>query len=296
MTKEFKDSNTRRWRQVVGLVTTQRGTPLQQLISRDGSVAGGLLDREDLLRLLDRAVTKRVTVISAPPGSGKTSLLRAWADRSSDLRRVAFVSVDRDQRNAERFWGAVLDAIRGPARSIDPDVPPGATTALDGDQVVEQVRSEVAEHVEPPLLIIDDLHELRSADALTQLEQVLAILPSAARVVLSSRRDPPIRLHQLRLAGEIAEIRAGDLQFTERETRELLAASELTLSDAGVAALHRRTEGWAAGLRLAVISLGAHPDPERFVAEFSGTDRAIGEYLMAEMLERQPSEVRSSMR
>jgi len=187
MTKEFKDSNTRRWRQVVGLVTTQRGTPLQQLISRDGSVAGGLLDREDLLRLLDRAVTKRVTVISAPPGSGKTSLLRAWADRSSDLRRVAFVSVDRDQRNAERFWGAVLDAIRGPARSIDPDVPPGATTALDGDQVVEQVRSEVAEHVEPPLLIIDDLHELRSADALTQLEQVLAILPSAARVVLSSR-------------------------------------------------------------------------------------------------------------
>ena len=121
MTKEFKDSNTRRWRQVVGLVTTQRGTPLQQLISRDGSVARGLLDREDLLRLLDRAVTKRVTVISAPPGSGKTSLLRAWADRSSDLRRVAFVSVDRDQQDALRFWGAILDAIRGPGRSIDPE-------------------------------------------------------------------------------------------------------------------------------------------------------------------------------
>ena len=99
-----------------------------------------------------------------------------------------------------------------------------------------------------------------------------------------------VRLHRLRLAGEVAEIRTGDLRCTERETRELLVASALDLSG-GVAALCERTEGWAAGLRLAVISLGGHPDPERFVAEFSGTDRAIGEYLIAEMLERLPSEV-----
>jgi len=225
-------------------------------------------------------VTKRVTVISAPPGSGKSSLLRAWAERSANLRRIAFVSVDRDEHDALRFWDAVLDAIG--------EAPPAA---LDGDQVVDSVLSAVAERVEPVVVIIDDLHELRSADARTQLEELLARLPSSARVVLSSRRDPPIRLHHLRLADEIGEIRAGDLQFTEREARELLAASGLSLSDAGVAALHRRTEGWAAGLRLAVISLGSHPDPERFVAEFSGTDRAIGEYLMAEMLGRQPSEV-----
>src|SRR4029077_17756888 len=140
-----------------------------------------------------------------------------------------------------------------------------------------------AEQGEAVVLIIDDLHELRSADALAQLEHFLANLPSFARVVLSSRRDPPIRLHRLRLVDELAEIRAGDLRFTERETRELLAASEIGLSDAGVAALCRRTEGWAGGLRLAVISLRGHPDPERFVAEFSGTDRAIGEYLVAEM-------------
>ena len=85
------------------------------LTTSDVSVARGLLERDDLLQLLDRAVTKRVTVISAPPGSGKTSLLRAWADRSIDPRRVAFVSVDRDQQNAQRFWSAVLDAIRSPA-------------------------------------------------------------------------------------------------------------------------------------------------------------------------------------
>jgi LuxR family maltose regulon positive regulatory protein len=234
-----------------------------------------LIDRDELLERLDRAGTKRVTVISAPAGSGKTSLLHAWADR----HRVAFVSVERDEHSAERFWGAVLDSIG--------DTP----SSLEGDQLVDRVASVVANRVEPLVLIIDDLHELRSADALTQLEQLLARLPSSARVVLSSRRDPPIRLHRLRLADEIAEIRARDLRFTERETLELLATSEIALSDAAAVALHQHTEGWAAGLRLAVISLAGHPDPERFVAEFSGTDRAIGEYLMAEMLERQPSEV-----
>jgi LuxR family transcriptional regulator, maltose regulon positive regulatory protein len=131
--------------------------------------------------------------------------------------------------------------------------------------------------------------------ALAQLEHLLAAAPSSARVVLSSRRNPPFRLHRLRLADEVAEIRAGDLRFSERETRELLYGSGIRLSDGGATALYRRTEGWAAGLRLAVISLGGHPGPRAFVAEFSGTDRAIGEYLMAELLERQPSELQSML-
>jgi len=260
---------------------------MTEVVSRQrAEVSGtrGLLDRKDLLQLLDRAVTKPLTVISAPPGSGKTSLVRAWADHSRTLRRVAFVSVERDQRNDQRFWCAVLDAIRSPAGAT-------AREAPDVDHVITSVLSEIAGHAEPVVLIIDDLHELKSADVVTQLEYFLANLPGTAHVVLSSRRDPPIRLHQLRLADALAEIRAGDLRFTEDETCELLAASTISLSDEGVAALHRRTEGWAAGLRLAVISLSGHPEPERFVAEFSGTDRAVGEYLMAEMLERQPSEV-----
>ncbi|HEY2060536.1 MAG TPA: AAA family ATPase, partial [Amycolatopsis sp.] len=241
----------------------------------------GLLDRKDLLRRLDQAATRRLTVISAPPGSGKTSLLRAWADHSRGLRRVAFVSVERDLSSDQRFWSAVLDAVRSTAGEAPAEV----------DQVIDSVLSEIAAQTEPVVLIIDDLHELRSADAAAQLEYFLAHLPDTAHLVLSSRRDPPIRLHRLRLADAIAEIRADDLRFTEDETRELLAGSTVSLSGEGVAALHQRTEGWAAGLRLAVISLTGHPEPERFVAEFSGTDRAIGEYLMAEMLERQPDEV-----
>jgi LuxR family transcriptional regulator, maltose regulon positive regulatory protein len=275
---------------MTGVLATQSREDLHRT-SREVSVPRGLLDREDLLDVLDRAVAKRVTVVSAPPGSGKTSLLRVWAEHSTNLRRIAFVSVDRDQQDAQRFWSVVLDAIRGPALFADPQTPPAATDAVDGDQAVDAVLSEFAEQVEPVVLIVDDLHELKSADALIQLERLLGSLPTSARVVLSSRRDPPIRLHQLRLADELAEIRAGDLRFTESQTRELLDESGVALSDGGVAALHQRTEGWAAGLRLAVISLTDHADPERFVAEFSGTDRAIGEYLMAEMLERQPSEV-----
>jgi LuxR family maltose regulon positive regulatory protein len=287
---------TPRWEKCRGtdmtsLVTRQRAGHVPRLIARDDSVARGLLDRKDLLRLLDRALTKRVTVISAPPGSGKTSLLRSWADRSTNLRRVAFVTVERDQQSEQRFWCAVLDAIRNPACAIDSETPPAPTAALDVDQAVDSVLAEVAEQVGPIVLIIDDLHELKSPGALRQLENLLPILPSSAHVVLSSRRDPPIRLHQLRLADDVAEIRARDLRFTESETRELLAGSAISLSGAGVAALYQRTEGWAAGLRLAVISLSGHANPERFVAEFSGTDRAIGEYLMAEMLDRHPIEV-----
>ena len=209
-------------------------------------------------------MARRVTVISAPPGSGKTSLLRAWADRSTDLRRVAFVSVERDQRDAQRFWSAVLAAIRGSARSIDPEAQPAAAAALDADSCSTRVLSELAEQLEPVVLIIDDLHELKSADALAQLERLLAALPSSARLVLSSRRDPPIRLHQLRLADEVAEIRAGDLRFTESETRELLAASGIRLSDGGVAALYRAHGG-----------LGGRPALGGDLAQRSSGSRAV---------------------
>jgi LuxR family transcriptional regulator, maltose regulon positive regulatory protein len=140
--------------------------------------------------------------------------------------------------------------------------------------------------------VIDDLHELRSAEALDQLTRLLTHLPPNAHAVLATRRDLRLRLHQLRLAGELAEIRGEDLRFTWRETRELLDVSGIALSEAGAALLHQRTEGWAAGLRLAVIALAGHPDPERFVAEFSGSERTVAEYLVAEMLERQPEEVK----
>jgi LuxR family transcriptional regulator, maltose regulon positive regulatory protein len=157
--------------------------------------------------------------------------------------------------------------------------------------MVDRVLAELGSVRGDITLVMDDLHELNSPEALAQLTGLLTNLPPHAHAILATRRDLRLRLHQLRLAGELADIRGTDLRFTERETRELLNASGIMLSGAGAALLHQRTEGWAAGLRLAALSLAGHPDPERFVAEFSGSDRTVAEYLLAEMLERQPAEV-----
>src|SRR5207302_3460875 len=166
-----------------------------------------------------------------------------------------------------------------------------ATPGIKGQAMSGRVLSELAEARGGGTLVIEDLHELTSPQALAQLTRLLTSLPPQVHAVLTTRHDLRLGLHQLRLAGELAEIRTADLRFSERETRELLDASGIALSEAGVALLYQRTEGWAAGLRLAALSLAGHPDPERFVAEFSGSDRTVAEYLIAEMLERQPDDV-----
>jgi LuxR family maltose regulon positive regulatory protein len=250
----------------------------------------GLIDRGELLAVLDRAAAAKVTIISAPAGSGKTSLLRSWAGHPGQLGRLAVVQVPRDQQDAQQFWLTLLRAVRRAAGSAGRTEPPAATPEFNAPAMADRVLSELAE-ADDLTVVIDDLHELTSADALTQLSRLLSNLPPHVHAVLATRHDLRLRLHQLRLAGELTEIRATALRFSEQETRELLDASGIALSEAGVALLHQRTEGWAAGLRLAAISLAGHPDPERFVAEFSGSDRTVAEYLVAEMLERQPEEV-----
>ena len=232
-----------------------------------------------------------MTIISAPAGSGKTSLLHVWADRPGQRYRLAVLQVQRDQQDAQQFWLALLDTVRHASAATGRAAPQAATPDFNAPAMVDRVRSELADARGDITLVIDDLHELNSPEALDQLTRLLIDLPPNVHAMLTTRHDLPLRLHQLRLAGELAEIRAVDLRFTERETREFLDASGIALSEAGAALLHQRTEGWAAGLRLAAISLAGHPDPERFVAEFSGSDRTVAEYLIAEMLDRQPADV-----
>jgi LuxR family maltose regulon positive regulatory protein len=249
-----------------------------------------MVARDGLVSSLDRAAARPVTIISAPAGSGKTSLLRAWADRPGQPHRIAFVPVRRDEQDAQLFWLALLNAVRHASAATSGREPLAATPDLNLRTLVDRVLSELA-GMSGCVIVIDDLHELNSPDALAQLSRLLTNLPPNGHVILATRHDPQLGLHQLRLAGELTEIRAADLRFTERETRELLDASGIALSEAGAARLYQRTEGWAAGLRLAVISLTGHPDPERFVAEFSGSTRTVAEYLVAEMLEGQPDDV-----
>ena len=251
-----------------------------------------LIARDDLVGCLDRAASGRVTIISAPAGSGKTSLLRAWADRPGQPHRLAVVQLQHDQQDAQQFWLALLNAVRQSLGAASETEPQTATPDFNARTLVDRMLSEFAEHHGRLVLVIDDVHELNSAEALAQLTRLLTNLPGNVHAVLATRHDLRLRLHQLRLAGELAEIRAADLRFTESETRELIEASGIALSEAGAALLHQRTEGWAAGLRLAAIALAGDPDPERFVAEFSGSDRTVAEYLLAEMLDGQPDDVK----
>ena len=138
-------------------------------------------------------------------------------------------------------------------------------------------------------LVVDDVHEL-GPDALRQLELLILRAPPGLRFVLATRHDVRLGLHRLRLEGGLTEIRDPDLQFTRAEARELLAAAGVHLPE--VAPLVERTEGWAAGLRLAALAAAGHEDPERFAEQFSGTERTVAEYLLAEVLDRQPGPVR----
>ena len=216
-------------------------------------------------------------------------LVRSWIESSGWRGRTAWVSVERGERDGQRFWLSVIEALAQVVGSVERMSPaPG----FRGELAVERLLSDLDSLEEPLVLVVDDLHELRSAEALAWLELFSTRLPPQLLVVLVTREDPRLGLHRLRLAGELIELRGPDLAFTTEETRELLAASGITVSDAGAILLHERTEGWAAGLRLAAISLGEHPDPEQFLREFSGSERSVAGYLLSEVLGHQPAEVR----
>jgi LuxR family maltose regulon positive regulatory protein len=254
------------------------------------AVTGGIVFRRGLFARLGEAA--RVTQVSAPAGSGKTFLLRSWIGDAGLADRAAWVSVPGGERDPRRFWISVAEALR--------DTPAGATRVravtaepeLDGWAMVERLLTDLGSLQDRIWLVIDNVHELDSSEALRQLELLVTRGPAELRFVLATRRDPRLGLHRLRLEGELTEIRATDLRFTAGEAQGLLKAAGVALPDPALALLHERTEGWAAGLRLAALSLAGHPDPDRVAAEFSGRERTVAEYLQAEVLERQPEEVR----
>ena len=233
-----------------------------------------------------------MTVVSAPAGSGKTVLLRSWISKSGLAERAAWVTLGRDEPDPQRFWLSALGALR--QTSVGSALVRELTAApnLDGWVITERLLKDLAPLQDRLWLVIDDLHELGSDQARRQLELLVMRAPAALRFVLASRHDVRLGLHRLRLEGELTEIRADDLRFAVAEAQALFVAAGVDLPSSAVAQLVDRTEGWAAGLRLAALSLARHPDPKRFAEEFSGTERTVAEYLLAEVLDRQGEDVR----
>jgi LuxR family maltose regulon positive regulatory protein len=233
----------------------------------------------------------RVTVISAAAGSGKTVLLQSWIHAVDLADSVAWVSVGRDERDPQQFWLAVVRSLRETKAGSELVRAVSAAPDLDGWALLERLLIDLAPLEDRLWLVIDDVHELGS-EVLQELALLLMRAPPQLNFVFATRHDVRLGLHRLRLQGELTEIRASDLKFTQHEAHELMAAAGVDLPESVLMMLLERTEGWAAGLRLAALSLAGHPDPEGFAADFSGGERTVAEYLLAEVLERQSEQVR----
>src|SRR6478609_7204023 len=242
---------------------------------------GGVVSRPGLFERL--GASARVTVVSAPPGSGKTVLLRSWIGEAGLGENAAWVPVGPGERDPQQFWLSVLGALRRTSAGSGLVQAVTAAPDLDGWAIVERLLKDLAPLDDRIWLVIDDAHELGSDEARRQLELLVMRGPPELRMVLAGRHDLRLGLHRLRLEGELTELRAADLRFTVAEARELLAAAGVDLPEPALGMLYERTEGWAAGLRLAALSLAGHEDPARFAAAFSGSERTVAEYLLAEV-------------
>jgi LuxR family maltose regulon positive regulatory protein len=249
--------------------------------------AGGVVFRPRLFKRL--TAPARVTLVSAPAGSGKTVLLRSWISQAGLTGCAAWVPVWRGGGDPQLFWLSVLAALRQTGAGSVLVQPVTAAPALDGWGIVERLLGDLAPLAERLWLVVDDVHEL-GPEARGQLELLIMRAPPQLRFVLAARHDVRLGLHRLRLEGELGEVRGPDLRFSVAEAEELFAGAGVEV--AGLSRLVERTEGWAAGLRLAALSLAGHAEPERFADEFSGSERTVAEYLLAEVLDRQPEAVR----
>jgi LuxR family transcriptional regulator, maltose regulon positive regulatory protein len=262
---------------------------------RPPALRAGLIPRAGLLSLLRTGLRGKLCLVDAPAGFGKTTLLAQWCAAAGGSR-VAWVSLDEGDNDPTRFWTDVVAALR----TVEPSMGTPVLEALRGPSadlyraVLPELLNELTAVGGPLALVLDDYHVVTNATCHQALTFFLDHLPAGIHVVVSTRADPPLPLARMRARGELDELRVAELRFTDQEASELLNGSMgLQLASDDVARLTERTEGWAAALYLAGLSLRGHEDARGFIASFHGDNRHVADYLGAEVLARQPEPIRT---
>jgi LuxR family transcriptional regulator, maltose regulon positive regulatory protein len=254
--------------------------------------------RPALRQQLDAATPAQVIVVSAPAGSGKTLLLADWVRQQGGLE-TAWISLDADDNDPRRLWSGVLSALlafSSPSRGVRLQRVAAMAQRAEVDDLVEALADALDDPGAPVRVVLDDVHELTGREVLRDLTRLIRRNPAGLRLVLASRTDPPISVPRLRLEGRLHELRADVLRFTPADTAAMLSATGLDLTAAQVAVLHTRTEGWAAGLRLAALALRRTDDVSAFLTSFSGDERSVAEYLTVEILDGMSPETQDFLR
>ena len=249
----------------------------------------GIVRRARLLERLDAGAGGPLTLVTAPAGTGKTVLVSSWAAAARAVGTVVWLSLDVDVSTGT-FWHLVATGLS--RRGVDVPAPVSSAGSEAGDpSYTSMIAGRILAHHEPVVLILDCDGALDGAVA-TKLDSLIHRAAGNLRVVLVTREDPPLPLHRYRLAETVVELRMADLAFTVPEARELLTGTGVDLSEAGMDAVTNRTQGWAAGLRMAAMSLAHRTDREDAARELAGNTGTVAEYLLAEVLDTQPQGLR----
>jgi LuxR family transcriptional regulator, maltose regulon positive regulatory protein len=275
-------------------VTAERAALLATKLHVPAS-RGQIVQRRALLDALSAAPGRKLTLVSAPAGWGKTTLLAQWVSGAHDDQRFSWLSLDSSDNDPVWFWMYAIAALQ----KSSPGVGSRAAELLEmGADVMRVVLPTLLNELDnvacQMVLILDDYHLVTCRAIHEQMAFVLNRMPANLHLVLATRSDPDVSLAKLRASGDLVEVRSDDLRFESTEATQLLnVALELDLAAADIELLRRRTEGWAAGLYLAALSLAGRTDPAASIRSFGGDNRHIVDYLMAEVLDGQPPHVRS---
>jgi LuxR family maltose regulon positive regulatory protein len=254
----------------------------------------GVVARPRLTERLDLVRESKLILVAAPAGFGKSTLVTEWMATSADVPTVAWVSLDQRDNSPAVFWTYVLTALQAAAPGVGESALALSRAGEPADAVLATLVNDLHAASNDVVLVLDDYHVIDATEIHDGMAFLLDHLPHPVHVVITSRADPPLPLARLRARGELVELRAADLRFTPDEAATYLTeVMSLELTESDVARLEERTEGWIAALQLAALSMQGRDDASGFIAAFAGDDRYIVDYLVGEVLERQPEPVRA---